>query len=145
MIEELSAWNGGKGIDLESWIGCNGNFRLAVGYATIFCPRFTLFEDYILRENFSVGLLRSFEKSCKGDRRSVEWVMNHFHIADIQHCGCKDISRDRVLFIGNALKEIHEAKLSWQFPDRPVEVELFVPDDPNDLKQYQITFFQPKP
>ena len=36
MKEELGAWNNGKGIDLDSWISCSGNFSLAVGYASIF-------------------------------------------------------------------------------------------------------------
>jgi len=45
MIQELSAWNNGKGIDLESWTGCSGNFKLAVGYSTIFWPKFNLVED----------------------------------------------------------------------------------------------------
>ena len=52
MLPELAEWNNGKGIDLESWVGCSGNFRLAIGYAAIFWPRFVLFEDYILREGF---------------------------------------------------------------------------------------------
>jgi hypothetical protein len=40
MRAELRAWNNGNGIDLESWVGCQGNFRLAVGYTTVFWPRF---------------------------------------------------------------------------------------------------------
>jgi len=41
----LAAWNNGDGIDLESWVANEGNFSLAVGYASIFWPAFTLFED----------------------------------------------------------------------------------------------------
>ena len=40
MLPELAEWNNGKGIDLKSWIGCSGNFRLAIGYSAIFWPRF---------------------------------------------------------------------------------------------------------
>jgi len=36
MKEELSAWNDGDGVDVESWISCEGNFKLAVGYSTVF-------------------------------------------------------------------------------------------------------------
>jgi hypothetical protein len=52
MDAELAAWNNGGGIDLEMWIGCQGNFALAVGYACVFWPAFTLFDGYILREGF---------------------------------------------------------------------------------------------
>ena len=47
MKEELQAWNNGAGIDLEAWISCMGNYNLAVGYASLFCPEFVEFENYI--------------------------------------------------------------------------------------------------
>jgi len=144
MVSELSAWNGGGGIDLESWIGCSGNFKLAVGYSAIFWPRFVLFEDYVLRENFTVDSLRGFEKIADGDKKSVEWVVNHLHISDIQYHGCEDISEDKIVFLGGILKEIWVAKLKWQFPERPCEVEFFEPEDRKDLVQFQISFWQKK-
>ena len=141
MKAELAAWNNGNGIDLETWIGCEGRFSLAVGYASIFWPAFTLFEGYILPHGVSEDALRGFEQNGRS-RKSVEWVMNHVHIADIHHRGCGDISKDKLLVLGNVLKEIYEAKLHWQFPDRPCTVELFIPDDPDDLTEYQLSFWQ---
>ena len=142
MLAELSAWNNGKGIDLESWISCSGNFRLAVGYSTIFWPRFVLFEDYMLGEGFHVDSLRGFEQQCQGDRRRIEAVMNHLHIADIQYHGCEDITEERIVYIGRILKEIYEAKLQWQFPDRPCEVSFYEPDEREKLRDFEITFWQ---
>src|SRR6185437_5378168 len=112
MKAELAAWNSGDGIDLETWVACEGKFSLAVGYASVFWPAFTFFEGYILQEGFSEKNLRDFEHNAQS-RRSVEWVMNHLHIADIQHGGCGDISKDKLLVLGNVLKEIYEAKLQW--------------------------------
>jgi hypothetical protein len=140
MKAELAAWNNGAGIDLESWIGCEGRFSLAVGYASIFWPAFTLIEGYILPQGVSEDSLRSWEQNGRS-RQSIECVMNHVHIADI-HYGCGDISIDKLLVIGNVLKEIYEAKLNWQFPDRPCSVELLIPDDPDDLTGYQLSFWQ---
>jgi hypothetical protein len=48
MRSELAAWNNGKGIDLQSWVGCEARFALAVGYASIFWPEFVEFDGYIL-------------------------------------------------------------------------------------------------
>ena len=141
MKAELAAWNNGDGIDLESWIGCEGNFSLAVGYASVFWPAFTLFEGYVLPDGFSEDTLRSFEQNGRS-RKSVEWIMNHLHIADIEHRGCGDISRDKLLVLGNVLKEVYEAKLQWQFPDRPCTVEFFIPDEPDNLTEYQLSFWQ---
>jgi hypothetical protein len=140
MKAELAAWNNGAGIDLESWIGCEGRFSLAVGYASIFWPAFTLIEGYILPQGVSEDSLRAWEQGGRS-RQSIEWVINHVHIADI-HYGREDISIDKLLVIGNVLKEIYEAKLHWQFPDRPCSVELFIPDDPDDLTGYQLSFWQ---
>src|ERR1700684_922831 len=105
MKAELAAWNNGAGIGLKSWIGCEGNFALAVGYASVFWPEFVLFEGYILREGFSEDSLKGFEKQRDINRNSVEWHMNHWHIADIQYFGCGDASSDKVVLLGNVLKE----------------------------------------
>ena len=61
MKAELSAWNNGAGIDLGAWIGCEGSFSLAVGYAAVFWPEFVEFEDYVLGRGFSEESLRGFE------------------------------------------------------------------------------------
>jgi hypothetical protein len=144
MISELSAWNNGEGIALESWVQYAGNFKLFVGYSTFFWPRFTLFEDYILREGFSVQTLRSFEKAQNDDKESVERVMNHLHIADIHVNDQENLSEDKIVFLGKVLKEIYEAKLQSQFPDRPCVVEFYEPEDRKDLDQFQLSFWQKK-
>ena len=144
MRAELNAWNNGDGIDLSSWVGCEGNFRLAAGYAAIFWPEFVAFEDYILTDGFSIESLRGFEKQKDGTPKSVEWAMNHLHIADIQHWGCPDISRDKLVFLGKTLEEIYAAKLKFDFPDKPCTVEFYQPENPEDLTEYQLSFWQKK-
>jgi len=141
MKSELSAWNNGKGISLEDWIGCIGNSKLAVGYLTIFWPKFLKFEDYILREGFSENSLRGFEKQCNGDRRAIEAVMNHLHISDI-HYGCEDFTLDKILILGSVLKEIYEVKLKQEFPDRSFEVSFLQPEDPENIDDFEISFWQ---
>lgn len=141
MKAELAAWNNGAGIDIETWVGCEGRFSLAVGYATVFWPSFTLFEGFILREGFSEGSLRGFQQNGRS-RQSVEWLMNHLHIADIQYYGCGDASKDKLLLLGKILKEIYQAKLQWLWPDRPCTVEFYVPEDEGELNEYQISFWQ---
>jgi hypothetical protein len=142
MASELATWNDGRGIDLECWIGCCGGFDLAVGYTTLFWPNFVLFEDYILREGFSVESLRGFEKSCKDKKSGVEWVMNHLHIADVHTGDQANATEDKMVFLGKTLKEIYEAKLRWQFPERPCVVEFYEPDDKKNLVEYQLSFWQ---
>jgi|SRR6266851_6502430 len=144
LIPELHDWNNGEGIDIESWIGCEGNFRLAVGYSIIFWPQFVQFEGYVLREGFSVESLRGFERQRDGDRRSIEAVMNHLHITDIQHYHCEDKTRERIVYLGRVLRDIYRAKLARQFPERHFEV-LFDDSYREDLTDYEITFYQATP
>lgn len=142
MKAELQAWNNDNGIDLESWIGCAGRFSLAVGYISVFWPEIVEFEVYLLKAGFTEEGIRAFENQDGATRKTVEWVNNHLHIADIQYVGCDDISKDKLVLLGNTLKEIYEAKLKWQFPDRPCVVEFFIPDNEDDLIEYQLTFWQ---
>lgn len=141
MRAELAAWNDGRGITLEDWTGCMGNFSLAVGYAAVFWPEFVEFEDHVLRKGFSPETLRDCGSRPGADRSGTEWLMNHLHIADIQFLGCPDLSKDKILILGNVLKEIYQVKLKHDFPNRDCEVEFLSPDDPDDLIGYQISFW----
>jgi hypothetical protein len=150
MKDELAAWNGGKGIDVRGWIQGSGNFSLAVGYTTFFCPTFIEFEDYIFAgdeidiDDESIEIIRNFESQEGSSSKSVESVINHFHISGLHYVGCADISYDKIIVIGKALKEIYEARLSFLFPNKPCTVEFYQPEDPEDLDGYYVTFWQKK-
>lgn len=139
---ELQSWNGGEGINLESWVGCEGNYSLAIGYLEIFWPEFLEFEGYVLRKNFSEESLRSFELSLGGNRSAVEAVMNHLHISSLHYYGCADLTKDKVVILGQSLSEIYASKLKWQFPSRDFKIEFYTPENEDNLEEYQITFWQ---
>ena len=148
MKKELGAWNNGKGIDLESWISCTGNYSLAAGYASIFCPKFIEFEDYIFEakeiDKRMLKNIRDFEHQKDSTPKSVEWVINHLHISDIHHNGCEDLTADKVILLGESLKEIYAARLNYLFPDKPCTVKLYKPEDLEDFEDYQLSFWQAK-
>ena len=114
---------------------------MAVGYTTIFWPEFVEFEGYLLTGGFSQEALNGFKQQQGSTRKSVEWVMNHFHIADL-HCGATDLSKDKVVHLGTVLKETYETKLKDRFPNRPCTVEFYIPADPEVLGDYQLSFWQ---
>jgi hypothetical protein len=142
MKEELGAWNNGAGIDLESWIGCEGRFASAVGYSTVFWPEIEEIGGDVLRSGTSEDSIRAWASQAGATRQSVEAMLNHLHLADIQHYGCRDCTSDKLLVLGRVLKEIYEAKLFRQFPGRNFCVSLHVPENPEDLQDYEITFWQ---
>lgn len=142
MKAELLSWNNGKGIDLDAWIGCEGRFSLAVGYITLFWPEIVEHEGYILRKGFTAEGLRTFEKQPGATKKSIEWANNHIHLADIHYVGCEDLTKDKLIVLGNTLKEIYKTKLKWQFPNKPCIVEFYIPEDEENLIDYQISFWQ---
>jgi hypothetical protein len=140
LIPELKDWDSGGGIDPQGWAECVGNYPLAIGYSLIFWPRFVRFEKYVLREGFSENSLRGFEAGESSSPTSVEWVMNHLHMADI-HFNAEQPNEAQLRYLGRILKEIHEVKLRSDFPDLSFEVEFN--DEPGlDPVDYQISFWQ---
>ncbi len=142
MRAELGRGNNSDGIDLESWIGFEGSFALAIGYATIFWPEFESVNGYILRKGASPENVRDFAQQPGATQQSVEWVMNHIHLLDLHTGPVDDASSDKLIALGNVLADIYRAKLAWQFPDKPCEVEFFVPEDREELWEYQLSFWQ---
>ena len=142
MRTELAVWNNGAGIDLDAWIGCMGNFSLAIGYSTVFWPSFSEVDGYVVRTGRTAESIKPWAAREGATRQSVEAVVNHLHLADIQHLGCPDCSADKLVALGQVLKEVYETKLAHQFPGRQFCVSLEVPEDPENFEGYEITFWQ---
>jgi hypothetical protein len=140
LIAELPEWNDGAGISPEGWVECMGNYELAVGYSLVFWPRFVVIEDYVLREGATVENLRNWERETGGNRRAIEAVMNHIHMADL-HVNADPPNEAQLRHLGQVLRETHIAKLKLDFPDRQFEVHF--PDEAGlDLLDYELTFWQ---
>jgi len=88
--------------------------------------------------------VRGFEQGEGSTPMSVEWVINHLHLADIQHFDCADLSADKLIFLGQALKTTYEARLSFLFPYKPCIVKFYQPEDPEALEDYELSFWQKK-
>ncbi|MEM6383810.1 MAG: hypothetical protein AAF739_14150 [Pseudomonadota bacterium] len=142
MAAELGAWNNGAGVSLEVWAECVGNYKLAVGYAAVLWPEFEAVGRYIVHEGTTKENIEGFESQPGSTPKGVEWVLNHRHLADIHIHDDDNVSADKLLFLGNIVKEMWAAKLQFQFPDRPCKVEFFVPEDPEELVDYQLSFWQ---
>lgn len=139
LIPDLKAWNDGKGIEPQSWIECVGNYELAAGYSLIFWPDFVRFGGYVLRDGFCEESLRGFEVAMDNNRSDIEAIMNHIHIADI-HCNV-EASEAQIRHFGRVLKDIHDVKLSRDFPDLRFEVS-FNDEAGLDPIDYELTFWQ---
>lgn len=141
LIPELSRWNDGAGIDLETWVACLGRFDHAICYAAIFWPDFVVHDDCILFDPVDVENFNDWMTHCKGNRTAVESVVNHRHIVDLFDNKFEP-TKEVVRHIGRLLKDMWSCKLARDFPGRSVKVEISEPQDSEDLYEYQITVFQ---
>jgi hypothetical protein len=146
LIPELKDWNDGKGIDVKSWIGCVGDFQKAIGYSTIFWPKFVEMAGCVVRDGIPIEILEQWIEHYKGDLESVEAMVNHLHISGLHHhdCeGCEEVLPEGLKYLGNVLKEIYECKLKRDFPDKKFIVEFEdTPQSPGDILDYILTFYQ---
>ena len=125
------------GPDAESWIFNFGNFDLAVGYTLIFWPRFILIDGFVLRHGSTRKNLLEFLEVTNGDLIATQAVMNHIHISDLHF---KDINDAQARYLGRVLREIYQAKLRADFPDRTFVVSFT--DEPGPGLDYELTFWQ---
>ena len=142
LIQELQKWNDGKGVSLGEWMDCMGSFEHAIGYSAFFWPEFEFYRELILwgGRPHSDKTIDNWISTLKGDLTAVEKMINHIHPCDF-FLSNRAKTVEQVLYLGQVLKEIWQAKLSRDFPDRHIIVE-FTAIDPNDATDYEITFYQ---
>jgi len=84
---------------------------------------------------------RDWMAQTKSDRKQVEAVMNHLHIADVLGGVVESPSHEVVLVFGRLLRDLWTQKLSKDFPGRKFVVSF--PEDHTDhVVEYEITFYQ---
>jgi hypothetical protein len=138
MIPEhsLSDWPGSP----RDWVEAFGTFDQAVAYANLFWPEFVTHDGCIFLD-FDETAYREWMSQTGGDRRAVEATMNHRHIRDLFTHPSPEPTRERLVQLGRLLKQMWEAKLRRDFPERQVIVS-FVEEGCEHLLDYEITFFQ---
>ena len=145
IIPELNDWQPGPVLP-ETLAASYGTYPLAIGYLTLFWPSFTEYDDMVFRgEEIDVEdekNIKSWLTSSEGDKQSVEAMLNHLHIIDIQHPGLwKEATEPQIRFLGQMLKEMWACKLAYDFPEKRFTVEFFEGAE-GKLEDYQVTFHQ---
>jgi hypothetical protein len=140
LIPAMKDWNNGKGIDVDSWIGCVANHKILTGCARILWPSFIEHDGCILLgDSVDEANYQAFLKSTERNKKTVEATMNHQHVL---HLFATELpSRELVLYVGRLMKEMWEVKLRHDFPDRKITV-FFPESDDLELVNYELTFFQ---
>lgn len=147
LVPDLKDWkkeNGDK-FDLQDWIACKGNIRLAIGYSVIFWPDFVEFNDCVfIKSHFSQDNYEEWTKSDSVENyRQIEGVINHIHILDLFAWEKQEeINYDQVIYLGKILRNIYDLKLKADFPEKQFMVTFNDDLKTDDLIDYQLTFYQ---
>ncbi len=139
LVPDLATW-GDTPIDIIDWVRGAGSYELAIGYSRIFWPRLVELGDYVLLEtNAHPETVRVWEEHLSNDKRAIEAMLNHVHMVDLQGHGA--YNEAQMIDLGRTHREILQAKLAWQFPEKRFEV-LFDETPGQAPEDYQVTFWQ---
>ena len=141
LVPEIKEWNGGDGIDLYGWISCIGTYEFAIGYSQLFWPKFILYDGCLLRDGFDEENYREWVAQMNGDKRSVESMMNHVHLASLLPSTEDSPTEEQLIYLGRTLKEMWQAKINLEFPDLKVVVH-FEEEKIEWFEDYVLTIFQ---
>jgi hypothetical protein len=143
LIPELSLWNGGRGIDVGSWINGRGSFEHAIAYSHLFWPELVEHDDCIFRlDVYNLERYQAWLKSTQGNKTATEQVMNHIHLGDLfPNSSTRTMPQKN--YLARLLKETWECKLQREFPGVATVVELSdCAADDEDWTDCQLTFFR---
>lgn len=138
LVRETRDWNGGRGVELLSWIGVVGSVEHAIAYGELFWPEFVEFDGCVFFAGVTESSYRGFTAQTAGDKRAVEAVLNHRHILDLFQFA--QPSREQVVYLGRLLREVWAAKLTRDFPGRRFVVSF--EEGCDSLLDFQVYFYQ---
>ncbi len=144
MKAELHQWSSHNNWDYEfsDWLAAKGNFDLAAGYIALFCPNIIEFEECLLIAD-EINEADAKELRKQKDKKALERGWNHFHLWDFHPAlSERGLTPEKAVFIGQRLQHIYTARLMALFPDYPCRVEFYQPADPDNIADYQLTFWQ---
>ena len=85
--------------DTWSYLNLRADFDLAAAFAKMFWPDCIEVDDcVILQRNYSPEAFAEWMQTYDGDRRAVEGMLNHVHIADLFLNSSRDVTYPHELF-----------------------------------------------
>jgi hypothetical protein len=124
------------------WLFHVGSVGQAIAYGDLFWPAFTEHDGCVLlAERFEPANFRSWMASTNGDRRRVETLLNHMHLADLFGDRGERPTREQVVHLARLVRDAWAAKLAHDFPGRRFVVS-FPEDECESVQDYEVSFYQ---
>ena len=140
LVPVTKTWQNGEPVGLEWWIYAIGSFEHLIAYGELLWPDFVEHDGCILRRNFTEESYRGFLEQTGGNKQAVEAVVNHVHVVDLIHGPEGDPSDEQLVYVGRLLREMWEAKLAREFPDRKFVVHF--EEEGDSVDDFVVNFHQ---
>lgn len=141
LVPESLTWNNGCPIDPAVWIRATGRFDHLIAYAELLWPDFVEHDGCVLMADVEESKYEEWLQATGGDKRAVEAVINHVHTADLTGSYETPPTEDQARYLGRLLKEMWQAKLAWEFPNRRFIV-TFEETEGDSILDFVVTFHQ---
>lgn len=145
MQAELQQWSEHNHDDYEltDWLAAVGNFDLAAGYAALFCPNIIELDNCLLTIVDTMDEADAQEIRKQKDKKALERDWNCVRLWDFHPAITeRELTAEKAVFIGQRLQHIYTARLMMLFPDYPCRVEFHQPENPDDVYDYFLSFWQ---
>jgi hypothetical protein len=130
----------------QYWAFDTTSLESAIGFSELFWPPFIEYDSMVFRGDSPVSPdarknIANWTASAKGERWKVEQMLNHEHLIDLFSERYRQGQSDKIIYLARVVREMWEAKLKLDFPNRSFVVDLHVPPT-DDIAEWQITFYQ---
>jgi hypothetical protein len=113
-----------EGDAVFNWLPALGEIDAALIYARLFWPNFRSLCGSVFLRPVDQALYERWMTELKQDKRRVEKMLNHTHLADL-FCNSESlVTAEKLLSLGRILMETWTQKLKLDFPARKFEVTL---------------------
>ena len=138
--EDLGAWNGGHGIDWESFQCIMGQVEQAAYWFNVLMPTFVEVNGMVLRRNLSSAhSVESNANYAPLQASQVEYLINHFHISDLFSNDPHQNEYDPAVYdyIAHMIAKGWRCQLHSLFPEK--EFDVGIGEDGGELAVYAVT------
>jgi len=129
-------------IELEDWITHAGTPELAIGYLRLFWPPLLEHEGHIvLASGFTPEAFPDFQAAVGNDTQALEQALNTVQLTELfaNPEVRADLKHTQLLYVGQSLQQMWEARLALAYPHRRFVVEFAQGDQ---LDDFSLTFYE---
>lgn len=124
---------------LIDYLYFNTSFDLAIAFTKLFWPDFIEYKNGIFfQDSFDVQIYNEWAETLGNEIFEIEKILNHRHMEDFFQ-SLEGVSDNNLLYLGQVIAEMWQARLNQVYPDRHFRVECSQGDCETVVTFWQIS------